>query len=103
MKKILPLLVIATLGLAACSGPSPDDLRRSDPEGSTACIHYGGSLTAPGDIGQTNRQKAAEHGSAASTDSIRNAVSTDASGQPVITDDEAFAAACEQQGFDFKR
>ncbi|WP_417374283.1 hypothetical protein [Glutamicibacter protophormiae] len=103
MKKILPMLVVAILGLAGCSGPSPDDLRRADPEGSTACIHYGGSLTAPGDIGQTNRQKGAEHGSAASTESIRNAVSTDAAGQPVITDDQAFAAACEQQGFDFTK
>ena len=103
MKKILPMLVVAILGLAGCSGPSPDDLRRADPEGSTACIHYGGSLTAPGDIGQTNRQKAAEHGSAASTESIRNAVSTDAAGQPVISDDQAFAAACEQQGFDFTK
>lgn len=103
MKKILPMLVVAILGLAGCSGPSPDDLRRADPEGSTACIHYGGSLTAPGDIGQTNRQKAAEHGSAASTESIRNAVSTNAAGQPVITDDQAFAAACEQQGFDFSK
>ena len=103
MKKILPMLVVAILGLAGCSGPSPDDQRRADPEGSTACIHYGGSLTAPGDIGQTNRQKAAEHGSAASTESIRNAVSTDAAGQPVITDDQAFAAACEQQGFDFTK
>lgn len=103
MKKILPMLVVAILGLAGCSGPSPDDLRRADPEGSTACIHYGGSLTAPGDIGQTNRQKAAEHGSAASTESIRNAVSTDAAGHPVITDDQAFAAACEQQGFDFTK
>ncbi|GGL97815.1 membrane lipoprotein lipid attachment site-containing protein [Glutamicibacter protophormiae] len=103
MKKILPMLLVAILGLAGCSGPSPDDLRRTDPEGSTACIHYGGSLTAPGDIGQTNRQKAAEHGSAASTESIRNAVSTDAAGQPVITDDAAFDAACEQQGFDFTK
>ena len=59
-------------------------------------------MVDPEGMGATNMAKAAEHGSAASTDSIRTAVSTDASGQPVITDDEAFAAACEQQGFDFE-
>lgn len=103
MKKTLPILAIIALSLSACAGPNPDDLRQSDPDGHTACMHYGGSLTAPGDMGATNKKKAAEHGSTASTAAIREAVSTTTDGQPEITDAEAFAQACEAQGFDFDK
>ncbi|WP_313811063.1 hypothetical protein [Glutamicibacter sp.] len=103
MKKILPIFMVMGLALTACAGPNPDDLRQSDPNGHTACMHYGGSLTAPGDLGATNLKKAAESGSQASTEAIRNAVSTDAQSQPEITDSQAFAKACESQGFDFDK
>lgn len=103
MKKTLPILAVIALSLSACSGPNPDDLRQSDPDGHTACMHYGGSLTAPADMGATNKKKAAEHGSTASTAAIRDAVSTNAEGQPEITDAEAFTKACEAQGFDFDK
>lgn len=46
--------------------------------------------------------KAAEHGAASSTESIRVAVSTDAAGVPVITDEESFKSACEAQGMRFR-
>ena len=103
MKKILPMLMVLCLALTACSTANPDDLRKSDHEGHTACMRYGGSLTAPGDMGKTNLKKAAQSGSKASTEAIRAAVATGADGQPEISDSQAFAKACESQGFDFKK
>ena len=100
MKKLMPLLAVFALALASCSGPSPDDLRRSDPDGHAACVHFAGSLAAPEGLDETNRKKAAEHGSAALTAAIRDAVSTGADGQPEIRDGQAFAKACKAQGFD---
>lgn len=102
MKKILPILIILAVSLSACAGPSLADFRQNDPEGNTACIHFGGGLEAGGEQGLTNLKKAAEHGAAASTEQIRQAVNTDESGLPQITDQAAFKKACEQQGFEFK-
>lgn len=102
MKKILPLLAVLALVLSSCTGPSIDELREQDPEGYTACIHFGGGLISPEGAGALNMKKAAEHGAAASTTEISAAVATDESGAPKITDLEAFQKACEAQGFDFE-
>lgn len=102
VKKILPFLATTSLLLlSACSAPSTDTLREEDPEGYAACIHFGGGLDAPEGIGQTNMLKAAQHGSQSSTEQISQAVTTQESKTPEITDVEAFKTACEAQGFDF--
>lgn len=87
--------------LTACAGPSADEFRQSDPQGNTACLHFGSGYEDGGNVGRTNLAKAAVHGEAATTDQIRAAVSTDQAGIPVITDREAFKQACEAQGFKF--
>lgn len=102
MKKILPVLATLVLVLSACAGPSVDELRQLDPEGHTACVHFGGGLVDPEGIGATNMQKAADHGAKASTEQISAAVAADESGDPRIIDLSAFQEACEGQGFDFE-
>lgn len=101
-KKIFPALAVAAVLLGACAGPSADEFRQRDPEGNTACIHFGSGYTDDGSVGSANMAKAAEHGAASSTESIRAAVSTDAAGVPVITDEESFKSACEAQGMRFR-
>lgn len=103
MRALLPGLAVLALTLAACGGPSADEFRQRDLQGNTACIHFASGYT-DGDsaTGRTNLGKAAEHGAASSTEAIRNAVSTDASGAPVISDMDAFKAVCEAQGMTFK-
>ncbi|GAA3321763.1 hypothetical protein [Paeniglutamicibacter sulfureus] len=101
-KSLLPALAVATLMLSACAGPSADEFRQRDVQGNTACIHFGSGYTDDGSVGRANMAKAAEHGAASSTESIRAAVSTDAAGVPVITDEESFKSACEAQGMRFK-
>ncbi|GGJ59531.1 hypothetical protein GCM10007173_17980 [Glutamicibacter ardleyensis] len=78
------------------------DFRQQDPDGNSACIHFGGAIATTGEQGRTNLTKAAEHGAAATTEQIRQAVSTDESGSPQISDQAAFKKACEKQGFEFK-
>ncbi|HAY44560.1 MAG TPA: hypothetical protein DCY59_14005 [Micrococcaceae bacterium] len=102
VKKILPLLLVLGLSLSACARPSLADFRQQDPDGNTACIHFGGAIAATGEQGRTNLGKAAEHGAAATTEAIRQAVSVDESGSPQISDQQAFTKACEKQGFEFK-
>lgn len=102
VKKILPVLIILTFFVASCAAASLADFRQQDPEGNTACIHFGGGLEAGGDQGLTNLAKAAEHGAAAQTEQIRQAVSTDDAGVLQIPDHQAFHKACEAQGFRFK-
>ncbi|MCV9993828.1 hypothetical protein OIU93_05875 [Paeniglutamicibacter sp. ZC-3] len=101
-KSLLPALAVATLMLSACAGRSADEFRQRDVQGNTACIHFGSGYTDDGSVGRANMAKAAEHGAASSTESIRAAVSTDAAGVPVITDEESFKSACEAQGMRFK-
>lgn len=101
MKKLLPVLAVATMMLAACSGPSAEDFRLNDQQGNIACIHFGSGYADPGTLGATNMKKAAEHGSKSSAEQIRSAVDTDAAGVPVITDKDAFKKACESQGIKF--
>ncbi|MFL4472556.1 hypothetical protein ACIPVK_00975 [Paeniglutamicibacter sp. MACA_103] len=101
-KQFLPALAVATLMLGACGGPSADEFRQRDIQGNTACIHFGSGYRDEGNVGSTNMLKAAEHGAASSTNAIREAVSADASGRPVITDEESFKNACEAQGMSFK-
>lgn len=102
MRKLFPILAVLSLAMTACAGPSADEFRQRDVQGNTACIHFGSGYTDHGSVGRTNIAKAAEHGLASSTESIRNAVSTDSDGKPVITDQAAFKNACEQQGMSFK-
>ena len=102
MRRILPVLFVLGLLLSACGGPSADEFRQRDVQGNTACIHFASGYTDNGSVGMTNLGKAAEHGAASSTEVIRNAVATDASGAPVITDMETFKAVCEAQGMTFK-
>lgn len=102
MRKLLPVLAILGLPLSACAGSGADEFRQRDVQGNTACIHFGSGYTDNGSVGRTNMGKAAEHGAASSTESIRNAVAADAAGKPVITDLEAFKRACEAQGMSFK-
>lgn len=102
VKKILPLLLVLGLSLSACGGPSLADFRQQDPDGNTACIHFGGAIATTGEQGLTNLKKAAEHGAAATTEQIRQTVSVDESGSPQISDQAAFKKACEKQGFEFK-
>lgn len=102
MKKFLPVLTVATLMLTSCGGPSADELRRNDPQGNAACVHFGSGYADEGNLGRTNMAKAAEHGATSVTDQIRSAVSKDGSGKAVITDKEAFKKACEAQGIKFK-
>lgn len=101
-RKLLPALAVATLMLGACAGPSADEFRQRDVQGNTACIHFGSGYTDDGNVGRANMAKAAEHGAASSTESIRAAVSTDAAGVPVITEEESFKSACEAQGMRFR-
>ena len=101
-KKLLPALAVLTLMLGACGGPSADEFRQRDSQGNTACIHFGSGYLDDGNVGRTNMAKAAEHGAASSTESIRAAVSTADSGVPVIKDEESFKSACEAQGMRFK-
>lgn len=102
MRKLFPILVVIGLAMTACAGPSADEFRQRDIQGNTACLHFGSGYTDHGSVGRTNMAKAAEHGLASSTKSIRNAVSTGGDGKPVITDQAAFKKACEQQGMSFK-
>lgn len=102
MRRLLPVLAILGLTLSGCSEPSADEFRQRDLQGNTACIHFGSGYADSGNVGRTNMGKAAEHGAASSTDSIRNAVATDSAGKLVITDLEAFKWACESQGMSFK-
>lgn len=101
-KKIFPALAVAAVLLGACAGPSADEFRQRDPEGNTACIHFGSGNTDEGSVGRANMAKAAEHGATSSTELIRAAVSRDGSGMPVILDRELFKRACEAQGMRFK-
>lgn len=102
MRRSLPAVVVLGLLLSACGGPNADEFRQRDLQGNTACIHFASGSTDNGSVGTTNLGKAAEHGAASSTESIRQAVDTDASGAPVITDPKAFKAACEAQGMKFR-
>jgi len=102
VKKILPVLATLALALTACGGPSIEELREQDPQGHTACVHFGGGMVDPEGMGATNMAKAAEHGAKATTGEISAAVATDDAGTPKITDLEAFQEACEGQGFDFE-
>jgi hypothetical protein len=101
-KKLVPALAVSVLMLGACAGPTADEFRQRDLEGNTACLHFGSGYRDDGSVGSTNMLKAAEHGAASSTNAIREAVSADASGRPVITDEESFKNACEAQGMSFK-
>lgn len=102
MRRTLPVLFALGLLLSACGGPNADEFRQRDLQGNTACIHFASGYTDDGSVGATNLSKAAEHGAASSTEAIRHAVDSDASGVPVITDGETFKAACEAQGMTFK-
>lgn len=102
MRKLFPILALLSLAMTACAGPNADEFRQRDVQGNTACIHFGSGYTDDGSVGRTNLTKAAEHGLASSTESIRNAVSTDSNAKPVITDQAAFRKACQQQGMSFK-
>lgn len=96
------MIAATALLLTSCGGPSADEFRQGDPQGNTACLHFGSGYKDEGNVGKTNMAKAAEHGAAASTERIRAAVSTGQAGIPVITDREAFKQACEAQGIKFK-
>lgn len=102
MRTIFPAVAVLALTLTACGGSSADEFRQRDIQGNTACIHFGSGYADSGNVGTTNMGKAAEHGAASSTEALRNVVSKDASGTPVIPDIAAFKAVCESQGISFK-
>lgn len=93
----------ALLILTAC-GQSPDEFRRTDPEGFLACLEYAQVRGAGGDVFDGGTHRAAEHATRSTTAEIRAAIDDGTgyrSGIPVIADLGAFESACKAAGFRF--